>query len=90
MQYYVPQISSSAVYRSTQEQLTRCTEYFAEVFSGDFVTPDQQQHMEQLIAQLENLLAPSAASTGSSGDDCSSSTAAVAAAAVVALLPYRR
>jgi hypothetical protein len=55
----------SSVYHSTREQLTRFTEYFAEVFSGECVTPEQHQHTEQLMAQLETLLQASAALPGS-------------------------
>ncbi len=50
-----------SVYRSTREQLTRFTEYFNEVFSGESITPEQHQQLEQLIAQLEALLIPPAA-----------------------------
>jgi hypothetical protein len=63
----------SSVYRSTQEQLTRFTEYFAEVFSGECVTPEQQQHMEQLIARLETLLLASAAGPSNSAEGSGSS-----------------
>jgi len=48
-----------SVYRITHEQLQRFTEYFAEVFSGESLTLEQQQHMEQLIQQVETLLQPS-------------------------------
>jgi hypothetical protein len=49
------------------------SEYFAEVFSGECVTPEQQQHMEQLIAQLQTLLLASAAGSSSSAERSSSS-----------------
>jgi exonuclease III len=62
-----------SVYRSTREQLTRFTEYFAEVFSGECITPEQQQQMEQLIAQLETLLSVPPAGDGNSADADSSS-----------------
>jgi hypothetical protein len=47
------------------------------VFSGECVTPEQQQHMEGLITQLETLLAAPAADVDSSSvagasDECSS------------------
>jgi len=86
-----------SVYRSTHEQLQRFTEYFAEVFSGESLTLEQQQHMEQLIQQVETLLQPSI--EGNAGDTGDSSNvvvltvlAAVVAAWVVraALPPYRR
>jgi hypothetical protein len=55
-----------AVYHSTQ-QLERFTEYFSEVFSSECVTAEQQQQMEQLIAQVETqLVAPAAVDSNSS------------------------
>ena len=58
-------------YRSVREQLRRFSEYFAEVFSSDDINAEQQQHMEQLIADMQNSMCgsqdqPSGGSTSSS------------------------
>lgn len=45
-----------SLYRSPEEQLKRFTEYFAEVFSGDCVSPEQQELMEGMIARLEHTM----------------------------------
>ncbi len=48
-------------YRSVQEQLRRFSEYFAEVFSSEDINAEQQQHMEQLIADMQKTLCGSCA-----------------------------
>ena len=40
-------------YRSVQEQLKRFQEHFAEVFSCDSISAEQQAEMEQLISNVE-------------------------------------
>lgn len=42
-----------SLFRSPEEPLKRFTKYFAEVFSSGCVNPQQQEHMEGIIAQLE-------------------------------------
>jgi hypothetical protein len=39
-----------------QEQLSRFAEYFAEVFSSEDISTEQLQHMEQLIADMQQAL----------------------------------
>lgn len=64
----------NTIYRSTQEQLSRFTEYYAELFAGESVTSEQQQQMEQLISQLETLLANPNSGDGSGSDSTSNSS----------------
>jgi hypothetical protein len=44
-----------SVYRSTQQQLERFTEYFHEVFSGECVTPEQQRQFYSFLCSLVKL-----------------------------------
>ena len=43
-------------YRSVQEQLKRFQEHFAEVFSCDSISAEQQAEMEQLISNVEDAI----------------------------------
>jgi len=56
-----------------QEQLSRFSEYFAEVFSSEDINAEQQQHMEQLITDMQQTL--NTCSSPGSDDGTAESTA---------------